>query len=356
MSYNTVRVVLNHFFISVIILERRRDQGLKCSKKLLYMFPLIIGMIMVVFFTGFSKKNNNDPGIESEEVKPSATLGIAYLTEADNQRIDSRHNDKVRFEDKEFKREKNKNTMMTGIYFLNELVQLLEERPAGIERIKKDKEKTTKIAEGNTEKDSRQNSITQGEPKNDEHVIKLKRVALTFDDGPHPRNTEKVLMLLDQYDAKATFFMLGSNVEYYPDIVKKMTEKGHELGNHTWSHPDLTALGSNGVMQEVQDTNEIIEKTTGKEPTVFRPPYGATNDQVEAAVKMTPVLWSVDTMDWKSRDPNAILQIVKGNVEDGSIILLHDIHDSTVDALEPILKYLDEEGYNFVTISELEKY
>lgn len=288
------------------------------------MIPLIVGMMMFVFITGFSKKNNHEVGTEAEEVKPSDKLGIAYLLEAANQKIDSSSNDKSRLEDKALKFEKNKNTSETG--------------------------------HDSEEKPKQDSTITQAKPENDDKSIKLKRVALTFDDGPHPRNTEKVLVLLDQYDAKATFFMLGSNVEYYPDIVKSIMEAGHELGNHTWSHPDLTALGSDSVMQEVQNTNKIIEKTTGKKPTVFRPPYGATNEQVETAVKMTPVLWTVDTMDWKSRDPNAILQIVKGNVEEGAIILLHDIHDSTVDALEPILKYLDEEGYNFVTISELEKY
>lgn len=320
------------------------------------MIPVIVGMMMFVFSTGFSKKDNTVVGAGAEEVKTSNKLGIAYLIEAAYERTESSANDKSRSEEKEFKRKKNKNTSETGSHFFNELAQLLEERPAGIKRIIKDKEKAARLAEKYTEKNSKQDSNTRADPESADKPIKLKRVALTFDDGPHPRNTEKVLGLLAQYDAKATFFMLGSNVEYYPDIVKSIVAAGHELGNHTWSHPDLTALGSDSVMQEVKNTNEIIEKTTGEEPTVFRPPYGATNEQVETAVKMTPVLWTVDPMDWKSQDPNAILEIVKGNVEDGSIILLHDIHDSTVAALEPILKYLDEDGYNFVTISELEKY
>lgn len=313
-------------------------------------------MMMFVFFTGFSKKNNNETETEPEEVKPSDKLGIAYLIEAASEKVNSSASEKARFKEKEFKCKNNINTSETGPQLFNELAQLLEERPAIIKLIIKDKEKATRLAEKYTEKNSEQDLNTQSVPESADKPIKLKRVALTFDDGPHPRNTEKVLGLLDQYDAKATFFMLGSNVEYYPDIVKSIVAAGHELGNHTWSHPDLTALGSDSVMQEVQNTNEIIEKTTGEEPTVFRPPYGATNEQVETAVKMTPVLWSVDTMDWKSRDPNAILALVKGNVEDGSIILLHDIHDTTVVALEPILKYLDGEGYNFVTVSDLEKY
>ncbi|OQM44742.1 hypothetical protein B6A27_14870 [Anoxybacillus sp. UARK-01] len=183
-----------------------------------------------------------------------------------------------------------------------------------------------------------------------------KRVALTFDDGPHPQNTLKILNLLKKYEAKATFFMLGSRVDFYPDIAKKIAEEGNELGNHTWDHKDLTTLNSAEIRKEIRDTNEMIKKTTGREPTVFRPPYGAINDQVKRMVGMPVVLWTVDTLDWQSHDPHAMLQIVKKNVKDGSIILMHDIHESTAEAVEPVLKYLKDEGYTFVTVSELEQH
>lgn len=180
-----------------------------------------------------------------------------------------------------------------------------------------------------------------------------KHVALTFDDGPHPTNTLEILQLLDEYNAKATFFMLGNRVDFYPDIAKMIAEKGHELGNHTWSHKNLTSLGLEEIKEEVQATNEVIQNATGKQPTVFRPPYGAFNDLVREAIGIPPALWTIDTLDWKSHDPNEVLSIVKENVKDGSVILMHDIHKSTVEAVELVLKFLDEEGYEFVTVSEI---
>ncbi|MBD8026761.1 polysaccharide deacetylase family protein [Ureibacillus sp. Re31] len=180
-----------------------------------------------------------------------------------------------------------------------------------------------------------------------------KRVALTFDDGPHPKNTEKILKLLDKYNAKATFFMLGNRVDFYPNIVKDIASKGHELGNHTWSHKDLTTLSNDEVKKEVKQTNEAILKAVGEYPTVFRPPYGAINDRVDEVSGMPATLWTIDTLDWKSHDPKAILSIVKENVKDGSVILMHDIHATTVEALEPVLKFLKEEGYECVTVSNI---
>lgn len=183
--------------------------------------------------------------------------------------------------------------------------------------------------------------------------LSAKQVALTFDDGPHPTNTIEILQLLDTYDAKATFFMLGNRVEFYPELTKKIAEKGHELGNHTWSHKSLPALGREEIVKEIETTNEAIRKATGERPTAFRPPYGALNDQLRDAIDMDPTLWTIDTLDWKSHDPHQVLSIVEENVTDGSVILMHDIHESTVAAVELILKSLDEEGYEFVTVSEL---
>ncbi|WP_422661286.1 polysaccharide deacetylase family protein [Paenibacillus sp. EC2-1] len=180
-----------------------------------------------------------------------------------------------------------------------------------------------------------------------------KRVALTFDDGPHPKNTLKILDLLDKYDAKATFFMLGNRVDFYPEIVKEIADQGHELGNHTWNHKDLTTLSKVEGIKEVERTNQAIKSAAGRESTAFRPPYGAVNKQVQSAISSPAVFWTIDTLDWKSRNPDAILNIVQENIRDGSIILMHDIHATTVEAVEPILKYLKNEGYKFVSVSEL---
>ena len=166
--------------------------------------------------------------------------------------------------------------------------------------------------------------------------------------------TIQILETLNKYDAKATFFMLGSRVEYYPEIAKKVQEAGHELGNHTWNHPDLTKAGVEKVRNEINETSSIIENVTGQKVTAFRPPYGAVNKTVRSQTNLPVVLWDVDTLDWKYRDPNQLLAHVKGATKDGSIILMHDIHQSTADGLDAVLAYLQSEGYTFVTVSELQ--
>lgn len=182
----------------------------------------------------------------------------------------------------------------------------------------------------------------------------IKQIALTFDDGPDPKVTIQILETLDKYDAKATFFMLGSRVEYYPEVAKKVQEAGHELGNHTWNHPDLTKAGVAKVRNEINETSSIIENVTGQKVTAFRPPYGAVNKTVRSQTNLPVVLWDVDTVDWKHRDSNQLLAHVKGATKDGSIILMHDIHQSTADGLDAVLAYLQSEDYTFVTVSELE--
>ncbi|MED4400374.1 polysaccharide deacetylase family protein [Metabacillus fastidiosus] len=182
-----------------------------------------------------------------------------------------------------------------------------------------------------------------------------KRVALTFDDGPHPKNTMEVLNLLKSYNAKGTFFVLGSRVDFYPDITKRIVEEGHEIGNHTWDHRDLTKLRPETIKQEIEDTNTMVEKATGIKPALFRPPYGATNKAVTDLLNIPEIMWSVDTLDWKYRDPENILDIVKQNTKDGSIILMHDIHSTSVQGLKLVLEYLDKEGYEFVTVTDLGK-
>ena len=189
--------------------------------------------------------------------------------------------------------------------------------------------------------------------KGEEPSTSGKRVALTFDDGPHPKNTLKMIELLNKYEAKATFFMLGNRVDFYPEVARKVADEGHELGNHTWDHKDLSTLSKEEGIQEIERTNDAIKSATGRESTVFRPPYGAINKQVQSSITSPTVLWTIDTLDWKSHDPDQILKIVEENVKDGSIILMHDIHETSVEAIEPMLKYLKSEGYECVRVSEL---
>ncbi len=182
---------------------------------------------------------------------------------------------------------------------------------------------------------------------------RAKRVALTFDDGPDPKSTAQILDILKKYDAKATFFMLGSRVEYYPDMARAVKAAGHEIGNHSWNHPDLSKMPLPKALEEINRTRDIILKVTGEKPTVFRPPYGAYTEQLSKQTIPPIKLWTVDTQDWKYRDAAKLLEEVKKSAQDGSTILMHDIHQSTADGLDSVMAYLQGEGYTFVTVSEM---
>lgn len=220
----------------------------------------------------------------------------------------------------------------------------------------------TQTGEQNLESDKPEDDETGTTPEEsieDTDVItppldpSIKRVALTFDDGPDPKVTRQILETLKKYDAKATFFMLGSRVEYYPDIAIEVKEAGHELGNHTWTHSDLTKADAKKISNEINKTSSIIENVTGQKVTAFRPPYGAVNKTVHKQTNLPVILWDVDTRDWEHRNPIQLLDQVKMKTKDGSIILMHDIHQSTADGLDAVLAYLKNEGYIFVTASEL---
>lgn len=183
-----------------------------------------------------------------------------------------------------------------------------------------------------------------------------KRVALTFDDGPHPQVTKQVLDSLDRYNAKATFFMLGNRVQYYPEIALDVLNRGHEVGNHTWSHPVLPKLTEAQIMNEFSTTENAIISAIGQESTVFRPPYGSTTDAINAIIPRDVAIWSIDTLDWKHRDANKLVQSVKNQMHNNAIILMHDIHQSTADGLNGVLDYLANEGYEFVTVSDIMPY
>lgn len=182
-----------------------------------------------------------------------------------------------------------------------------------------------------------------------------KKVALTFDDGPHPQNTPAILNLLKQYNAKATFYMLGSTADFYPNLVKEVAQAGHEIGNHSWSHYEMTTIDDATIRKEIELSDQAIRSAIGYAPATMRPPFGSHDARVDALVGKPIVLWSIDTRDWESRDPNAVLGVVQQSMHDGAIILMHDSHGTTVEATRLVLDYLAGQGYEFVTISELFK-
>ena len=177
-------------------------------------------------------------------------------------------------------------------------------------------------------------------------------VALTFDDGPG-EYTEALLDCLTKNNAKATFFMLGPQAQAYPEIVKDLKDAGMELGNHTWSHENLTTLGASGVTEEVTKTNEAIKNAAGESATVMRPPGGAYNEEVQAAIGMPLIMWSIDTKDWATKSEDQTYQVTVDNVKDGSVVLMHDIHEWSVNAAIRAIPELVEQGYKLVTVSEL---
>lgn len=182
---------------------------------------------------------------------------------------------------------------------------------------------------------------------------KVKCIALTFDDGPAAPETATLLTYLAQYKARVTFFTVGQNVATHPDLVRAEAKAGHEIGNHSWNHPDLTGLTPQQIASQLGRTSAAIKAATGKTPTLFRPPYGAINHTVKAATTLSPVLWDVDTEDWKYRYPAKVAQTVIDKAKPDDVVLMHDIHATSVAAVPQILRTLTARGYHFVTVSHL---
>ena len=182
-----------------------------------------------------------------------------------------------------------------------------------------------------------------------------KVIALTFDDGPGPY-TAHLLDILDQYGAKATFFLIGSKVSSQANVVRSIHARGHQLGNHSWSHPELPKLPVDQIAGEIDRTNDAIKQATGVTPAILRPPYGAVNGVVLEQLRlrgMSSILWSVDTRDWADRNSEIVCSRAVAGARPGAIILMHDIHQTSVGAVPCILSALKQQGYSFVTVQGL---
>lgn len=179
-----------------------------------------------------------------------------------------------------------------------------------------------------------------------------KMIALTFDDGPN-YNTSKVIDVLNKYDIKATFFVLGSRAINNKDILKKMADSGMEIGNHTYNHLLLTKYDENKIRSEIEDTSEVIYSATKKRTKLLRPSYGSVNNKIKKVANMPIIIWDIDTLDWKYHNSKRITSRVVNKVRDGDIILMHDIYSASLNALSNIIPILQDNGYEFVTIDEL---
>ena len=184
-------------------------------------------------------------------------------------------------------------------------------------------------------------------------AVEPKKIALTFDDGPHPVYTKILLDGLAERGAKASFFVTGENAEKYPELILRMQKEGHLIGNHTYSHIQLTSNNREAFRQELISTNEVLKEITGAETIFVRPPYGSWDKGFEQELNMFPVLWNIDPLDWCSHNAECIAAKVVEKAGDGDIILMHDYYDTSVTAALEVVDVLQKRGFQFVTVEEI---
>ncbi|MFB0843257.1 polysaccharide deacetylase family protein [Paenibacillus oleatilyticus] len=193
-------------------------------------------------------------------------------------------------------------------------------------------------------------------------VKATKQVALTFDDGPDNKYTPQVLDILKQHEVKATFFVVGRQVVNHPDVLKRIHDEGHSVGNHSWDHANLTKLSADQIQKEIKSTDEAIEKVIGSSTPMVRTPYGAVNASIKRSLTSAGrqlVFWTVDTKDWSGAAPADMVELVRNRTKNGGIILMHSFGgkngklDNTVEALPHMIEALKQDGYAFVTVPEL---
>jgi peptidoglycan/xylan/chitin deacetylase (PgdA/CDA1 family) len=182
-------------------------------------------------------------------------------------------------------------------------------------------------------------------------------IAITFDDGPHPNNTPRLLDMLRERNIKATFYVIGRNVDLYPNVLRRTVSEGHEIGNHTYTHPILSKLGDSAVREELTKCRDAVARAAGVQPRTMRPPYGALlqrqREWIHAELNYPTIMWSVDPLDWKRPGPSVVTSRILAGTTPGAIVLAHDLHAGTVDAMPATLDGLLNKGFKFVTVSQL---
>ena len=243
--------------------------------------------------------------------------------------------------------------------------ETLSEENASSTEIEKSEETTsgeqtenTEVVEENIEAENQISKEDQSErvqeilAKNNIDVNKP-MVALTFDDGPYPKVTNRILQVLSDNGGRATFFVMGNRMESYGDTVEKAYALGNQIGNHTYSHKDLAKISIDELKYEVEHSSELIYEHAQEDEIVLRPPYGSRNETVSENLTVPMIAWSLDTEDWKSRDAQSVIKNVLSTIKDGDIILMHDLYESTAEAVEYLVPELIKQGYQLVTVDEL---
>lgn len=177
-------------------------------------------------------------------------------------------------------------------------------------------------------------------------------VALTFDDGPYDRVTNRIVRALAKNDSRATFFVVGNRVERYADTMKNAFQKGNQIATHTFDHGDLSKMKKKQIRRELKRSFRVMKKINGENPTMLRPPYGNVNDKMRQTIQIPMIYWSVDTEDWASRNRDKVLSRCK-SIKDGDIVLMHDLYPSTAAAVEKLVPKLRKKGFQLVTVEEL---
>jgi len=216
-------------------------------------------------------------------------------------------------------------------------------------------------AASDREQDPDENAASDGERDPDENSASeedqdpddVRRVALTFDDGPHPVWTVRLLDGLAERSVQATFFVIGKNIPGNEDIIAQMDQEGHLIGNHTYDHVKISELSVNEACEQVEKTSALVKTITGKDTEYVRPPFGSWCQDLECSFEMFPVLWDVDPLDWTTKNTSDVVRRVLEAVEPDDIILLHDCYESSVEAALLVVDALQEQGYEFVTVDEL---
>lgn len=216
-------------------------------------------------------------------------------------------------------------------------------------QMQESKKKTSAQAQGDTNETEDETAKELSENGSKEK----KKIALTFDDGPNEKYTPEMLNALKERNVKATFFLLGEEVEKYPEIVKQIYEEGHLIGNHSYKHEQLSKLSMEQACNQVNRTNELIHNITGIYPAYLRPPFGDWHEQLDCEMNMVEVLWDVDTLDWSSQNHAQIVNKVLKNIQENDIILMHDGYETSVTAAMEIVDTLQKQGYEFVTVDEI---
>lgn len=209
--------------------------------------------------------------------------------------------------------------------------------------------------ESEQETESEPETETESTPAESQSRVDPDRpmVAFTFDDGPYAPVDNRILDLMETYDGRVTFFIVGNRIQDYPTTLKRIHESGCEIANHSYEHKNLEKLTPEEVFMQIELTNEYLDQAIGARTQLVRVPYGAYGGEVPNLVTYPIIQWNVDTEDWKSKDKASIVDQVLTHVKDGSIVLMHDLYPTTADALEEVVPILAEQGYQFVTVSEL---